>query len=83
MKQTIVNIRCAYNDVRKFANASSNSGIVEFTNAVREISYQYYDELNTIAANGKNDIYKFIQKKMNEFGWTGYEFTKPIPNNYK
>lgn len=76
MKTTISNIRAAYNDSRKFANTTSNSGLVEFTHAVRKIAYDFYSEIQVEAGNGKSAIYKFIQTKMNELGWDGSKFTK-------
>ena len=76
MTTSISNIRSAYNDARRFANTSSNNGLVEFTHAVRGIAHDYYNEIQIVSANGKNAIYKFIQEKMNEKGWNGYNFTK-------
>lgn len=83
MKQTIPNIRFAYNNKLRYANKTSDSGVVELTHAVREIAYQFYDELQIAFGNGKLAGYKFIQQKLNEYGWTGYEFTTPIPEQYE
>ena len=72
MKATIKNIRLAYNDTRRFANTSSNTGIVEFTHAVRKISYDFYNEIQTIPS--KTEVYKFIREKMIEKSWDGFSF---------
>lgn len=72
MKATIKNISSAYNDTRRFANETSSSGIVEFTHAVRQISYDFYNELQNIPS--KSDVYKFIREKMIEKQWDGFQF---------
>lgn len=79
MKQTIPNIRQAYNVDKKFASTVSNTGVVEFTNAVRNISHSFYNEIQLELVQGKTAVYKLIQQKMIEFGWDGLKFNKELP----
>jgi len=58
MKASISNIRSAYNDSRRFANTSSNSGLVEFTHAVREIVYDFHNELPSVNLHFTNSFRK-------------------------
>ena len=72
MKATIKNIRSAYNDARRFASTTSNTGIVEFMYAVRQICYDFYSDIQICGS--KKEIYDFIQQKMNEKKWDGFSF---------
>ena len=77
MNATIKNIRSAYNDTRRFANKSSNSGVVEFTHAVRRVVHDHrLDSTSPIIPNGKLEIYKVIQQHMKFLGWNNYQFEK-------
>lgn len=74
MKANLKNIKAACKDDRRFAEKSSNSGVVEFTHAVRQIQHDFFDDCQNKAANGEHELYKFIQRKMQLLGWNNYQF---------